>query len=47
LIRPEGEEEVEVHKANVLDALKGLEAKRNYTLQLDARRNSIVLCNEV
>jgi hypothetical protein len=47
LIRPEGEEKVAVHKAIFLEALKGLKVSRNYTLQLDAKRNVIVLCNEV
>jgi hypothetical protein len=44
---PEEEEDVAEHKATFLDALKGLEAAREYKCQFYTEKNIIVMCNEV
>jgi hypothetical protein len=40
------EEKLAEHKASFLDSLKGLEAARKYSCQLDATNNIIVMCSK-
>jgi hypothetical protein len=44
---PEEEEEVAVHKATFLVALKGLESARKCMCQFGSENNVIVMCSKV